>query len=132
MPIREIARRTGLSRNTVKKYLAGNVLEPHYPRRRSPSALDAYALKLTQWLQLEASRNRKQRRSLKQLHADLVSLGYTGSYDRVTGFARRWKQPSKNWRALQAVVLSYPCCLPQAKPFSLIGVKTGRWLIMSA
>jgi transposase len=92
MPIREIARRTGLSRNTVKKYLAGNVVEPHYPRRRSPSALDAYALKLTQWLQLEASRNRKQRRSLKQLHADLVSLGYTGSYDRVTAFARRWRQ----------------------------------------
>ena len=92
VPIREIARRTGLSRNTVKKYLAGHVLEPHYPRRRSPSALDAYALKLTQWLQLEASRNRKQRRSLKQLHVDLVSLGYTGSYDRVTAFARRWKQ----------------------------------------
>lgn len=92
MPIREIARRTGLSRNTIKKYLAGNVVEPHYPRRRSPSALDAYALKLTQWLQLEASRNRKQRRSLKQLHADLSTLGYTGSYDRVTAFARRWKQ----------------------------------------
>jgi transposase len=92
MPIREIARRTGLSRNTVKKYLAGNVVDPLYARRRSPSALDAYALKLTQWLQLEVSRNRKQRRSLKQLHADLVSLGYTGSYDRVTAFARRWRQ----------------------------------------
>ena len=69
------ARRTGLSRNTVKKYLAGNIVEPHYPRRRSPSSLDAYALKLTHWLQLETSRNRKQRRSLKQLHADLVLLG---------------------------------------------------------
>lgn len=92
MPIREIARRTGLSRNTVKKYLAGHIVEPLYARRRSPSALDAYALKLTHWLQIEASRNRKQRRSVKQLHADLASLGYTGSYDRVTAFARRWRQ----------------------------------------
>jgi transposase len=92
MPIREIARRTGLSRNTVKKYLAGKVVEPIYQRRRSPSALDPFANKLTQWLKLEASRNRKQRRNLKQLHADLVSLGYTGSYDRITAFARKWRQ----------------------------------------
>ena len=92
MPIREIARRTGLSRNTVKKYLAGNVVEPHYPIRRCPSILDPYAQKLTQWLKLEASRNRKQRRSLKQLHLDLVSLGYPGSYDRVAAFARKWRQ----------------------------------------
>ena len=66
MPIGETARRTGLSKNTIKKYLAGNIVEPHYPRRRSLSALDADALKLTQWLQLEASLNRKQRGSLKQ------------------------------------------------------------------
>lgn len=92
MPIREIARRTGLSRNTIKKYLAGNVVEPHYPKRNSPSVLDPYAHKLTQWLKLEASRHRKQRRNLKQLHADLVALGYTGSYDRVTAFARKWRQ----------------------------------------
>ncbi len=28
MPIREIARRTGLSRNTIKKYLRGGAVEP--------------------------------------------------------------------------------------------------------
>jgi len=92
MPIREIARRTGLSRNTVRKYLAGHIVEPQYPKRRSPSKLDAFALKLTQWLKVEAGRSRKQRRSLKQLHADLSALGYTGSYDRVTAFARQWRQ----------------------------------------
>jgi len=92
MPIREIARRTGLSRNTVRKYLAGHVVEPQYPKRRSPSKLDAFALKLTQWLKIEAGRSRKQRRSLKQLHLDLSALGYTGSYDRVTAFARQWRQ----------------------------------------
>jgi hypothetical protein len=31
------------------------------------------------------------RRTLKQLHADLVALGYEGSYNRVAAFARKWK-----------------------------------------
>ena len=30
LPIREIARRTGLSRNTIKKYLRADVTEPHF------------------------------------------------------------------------------------------------------
>jgi transposase len=36
MPIREIARRTGLSRNTIRKYLANKVFEPRYPHRKTP------------------------------------------------------------------------------------------------
>ena len=36
MPIREIARRTGLSRNTVRKYLASGELESRY-RRPKPA-----------------------------------------------------------------------------------------------
>jgi len=90
--IREIGRRTGLSRNTIKKYLSNAVVEPRYPKRRNPSKLDAYAAKLVGWLKTEASKGRKQRRSLKQIHADLVQLGFTGSYGRVAAFARRWRQ----------------------------------------
>lgn len=30
LPIREIARRTGLSRNTIKKYLNAETIEPHF------------------------------------------------------------------------------------------------------
>ena len=92
MSIREIARRTGLSRNTIRKYLASKVVEPKYPHRKTPSKLDDYAVKLSTWLKTEASKGRKQRRSLKQLHRDLVRLGYAGSYDRVAAFARGWKQ----------------------------------------
>ncbi len=36
-------------------------------------------------------RPRKQKRTIKQLHADLVSLGYDGSYGRVAVFARGWR-----------------------------------------
>ena len=50
MAIREIARRTGLSRNTVRKYLNDRVIDPKYPDRKSPSKLDAFADKLTIWL----------------------------------------------------------------------------------
>ncbi len=92
MPIREIARRTGLSRNTVRKYLATQVIEPTYPSRKSPSKLDDYEETLTNWLFRESRRHRKQRRTVKRLYRDLVGLGYTGSYDRVAAFARQWRQ----------------------------------------
>ena len=98
MPIREIARRTGLSRNTVRKYLSNNELEPSYPARRSPSKLDDYGETLTSWLFRESRRHRKQRRTVKRLYRDLVELGYTGSYDRVAAFARQWRQGQQEAR----------------------------------
>ena len=45
--IREIARRTGLSSNTIRKYLANGVVEPKYQPRKSPGQLDEFACKLT-------------------------------------------------------------------------------------
>jgi transposase len=90
--IREIARRTQLSRNTIRKYLADGTLEPKYPQRKSPSKLDPYAEALASWLEREATRSRKQRRNLRQLYGDLVALGYRGSYDRVCAFARAWRR----------------------------------------
>ena len=56
-----------------------------------PSKLDPFAEKLAGWLKTEAAKSRKQRRTLKQLHADLVALGFTGSYNRVAAFAREWR-----------------------------------------
>ena len=91
MAIREIARRTGLSRNTIRKYLSSGIVEPKYPERQSPSKLDAFAPKLASWLKTEAKKSRKQRRNLRQLYADLAALGYAGSYDRVAAFARHWR-----------------------------------------
>ena len=76
LSIREIARRSGLSRNTIKKYLRAGAVEPRYARRVSPSRLDAYAERLSGWLKSETTKSRKQRRTLKQMHADLVALGF--------------------------------------------------------
>ena len=70
MSIREIARRTGLSRNTVKKYLRAGEEAPRYAKRASSSKLDPYADKLATWLAIEATKSRKQRRNLRQIHTD--------------------------------------------------------------
>ncbi len=49
-------------------------------------------MKLAGWLKTEAGRSRKQRRTVKQMYADLQALGYTGSYNRVAAFARLWQE----------------------------------------
>ena len=68
LSIREIARRTGLARNTVEKYLRSDQTEPQYAKRASSSKLDPYANKLATWLDIEVTRWRKQRRTLRQTH----------------------------------------------------------------
>ncbi|MGX1005426.1 transposase, partial [Roseovarius sp. MBR-38] len=91
MPIREIARRTGVSRNTIKKYLREGIVEPAFQAPDRPSKLDPYAEKLSSWLVSEQRKSRKERRTAKQMHADLVQLGFDGSYERVAAFVREWK-----------------------------------------
>ena len=91
LPIREIARRTGLSRNTIKKYLNEDRIEPHFATPERSSKLDPFAEKLAGWLTTNAGRSRKERQTLRKMHADLVVLGFTGSYNRVAAFARQWR-----------------------------------------
>lgn len=89
--IRDISRRTGLSRNTIRKYLRSDGVVPKFKVPDRPSKLDPFADRLSAWLKSEAHKPRKQKRTLKQLHADLMSLGYKGSYCRVAAFAREWR-----------------------------------------
>ena len=91
LSIREIARRTGLSRNTIRKYLRLNGVEPKFQVPDRPSKLDLFSDRLTAWLKSEDRKPRKQKRTVKQMHVDLVALGYEGSYSRVATFAREWK-----------------------------------------
>ena len=57
--IREIARRSGLSRNTVRKYLQSKVVEPQYPARDSVGKLSPFEPKLRQWLSTEHKKTKK-------------------------------------------------------------------------
>jgi transcriptional regulator with XRE-family HTH domain len=81
MSIREIARCTGLSRNTLKKYLRAGEEEPRYAKRTSSSKLDLYAEKLSTWLTVEATKSQKQRRNLRQIHT---------SFSSQSGWAKQW------------------------------------------
>lgn len=92
IPLREIARRLGISRNTVRRYLRSETIEPAYAERRSSRAIDKYAFQLSAFLKTEAAKSRKQRRTLKQIHEDLKELGFEGFYDRVAAFARVWRE----------------------------------------
>ena len=90
MPIREIARRTGLSRNTIKKYPREDAVEPRFKTPSRPSKLDPYADRLSAWLLAQTRKSRKERRNVKLMYEDLVKLGCDGSYERVAAFARAW------------------------------------------
>ena len=63
--IREIARRTGLSRITIKKYLFSGIVEPAYPERISPGKLDGYRELLANWLQVESPKSIEEYRETK-------------------------------------------------------------------
>jgi hypothetical protein len=56
IPIREIERRTGLSRNTIRKYLRSGAVEPKFKVPDRPSNLNPFADRLEAWLRVEASK----------------------------------------------------------------------------
>lgn len=86
---REITKRTGLSRNTVRRYLKNDVAEPVYAKRQALSKIKEFEELLISWLKRESRRRRKERKTVKNLYEDLLPLGYSGSYERVTAFVRK-------------------------------------------
>lgn len=91
--ISEIVRRTSLSRNTVKALLREPPRTPMACRRgRVQTKLDAHEEWLRQALAADALRGRGDRRTMKRPHALLHERGCTGSYSRVTRFARGWRR----------------------------------------
>jgi hypothetical protein len=73
-------------------------VEPQFKIPDRPSKLDRFADKLAYRFKVEAGRSRKHKRTAKQLHADLVTLGYEGAYGRVAAFVREWRA---DWQRVQ-------------------------------
>jgi transposase len=93
LSIREVSRRTGLSRNTVRQWLRQDgVTEPKYSKRDSSSVVDAWGEHLATALKADAHRPVRERRTVKMLYEQIRALGYSGSYQRVTGWVRRWRE----------------------------------------
>ena len=93
LSLSEIARRTSLSRNTVKKWLKSpEGTEPKYRRRPQERKLAPYQDWLRKALETDAHRPKRDRRTALKLWQELGTHGFTGSYCRVTEFVRRWRE----------------------------------------
>jgi transposase len=89
---REISRMTGLSRNTVAKWLQADVTDaPKYRRAPQPCKLTPFVEMVKQALLADARRPKQERRTAKALHAELKAAGYGGGYTRLTDFIRDWR-----------------------------------------
>ena len=71
VPIREISRRLGVSRNTIRKYLRSEQIEPKFQIPDRPSKLDPFAEKLSAWLRREESSLFQQRDDVEILRRPL-------------------------------------------------------------
>ena len=92
IPLRDIARRTGLSRNTIRRWLREPENEnPHYPKRVSASIVDPWSEQLRLWLVADLRRSKRERRTARQMYDALRTAGYEGSYQRVCAFVRQLK-----------------------------------------
>jgi transposase len=90
---RAIAKRTGLSRNTVHKWLQTpeEVQAPKYVRAKGFNKLGDFTDELEQSLKADALRPKKDRRTARALFAQIKASGYAGGYTRVTDYIRAWR-----------------------------------------
>src|SRR5574343_1830311 len=104
----EIAKRTGLSRNTVKKWLKAPGDEvPKYRREKGQTKLSEYEATLVQALRADAHRPKHARRTARALFAQLQAQGYRGGYSRLTDFIRAWREQEGKTAARAFVPMSF-------------------------
>ena len=91
--IKAISRDRGLSRNTVRKVLRSGGTCFSYARVDQPyPKLGPYLDELERLLSENAARSRRERVTLLRISEDLCRLGYSGGYDAVRRYARRWRE----------------------------------------
>lgn len=91
----EIARRTGLSRTTVQKWIKAPAgTEPKYQRLSKPGKLSEFKDELVRALKADARRSRRDRRTALMLFHAIKAKGYSGGYTAVTDFIRAWHASS--------------------------------------
>jgi transposase len=88
LSISEIARRTGHSRGTVRKYLRTQVPPAPQERSRKPSKLDGYREYIIQRLQ-------EYPLSAKRIYREIQEKGFTGKYTIVKDFVREVRPKAK-------------------------------------
>lgn len=91
--IKEIVRSSGLSRNTVRKYLRNNETQAEYQRKRVVKPkLGEFKGLLDEWLTAEDKLPKKERSCAKKLFVKLQAGGYVGAYDSVQRYVKEFKK----------------------------------------
>lgn len=91
--IRSVSRETGISRNTIRKYL-DDESPPKYKRKKPAitHVLKGYEDQLTQWYEQDLKRPKRERRTAKRLYEQLIIEGYQGSYSPVGRWIKKLKE----------------------------------------
>ncbi len=97
--MRSVARSTGLSRNTIRKYIEDD--EPPNYKRHQPNfnpVLSGFESQLNAWYTFDMTRPKRERRTAKKIFELLILEGYKGSYFPVCRFIKNLKvnQPNSN------------------------------------
>ena len=92
--LHEIAKATGLSRNTIRKWVRETkvVGKPTYRRKERVNKLTAFHEALVLALKADSHRTKQNRRTAKALFIQIKAQGYIGGYSRVTDFIREWRE----------------------------------------
>ena len=92
LSLHEITKRTGLSRNTIRKWVRvpKESAPPTYQRGSAPSRLTRFHSMLEQALTADAHRAKQDRRTAKALLTQIKAEGYVGGYSQLTAFIRSW------------------------------------------
>src|SRR3984885_7143824 len=88
-PRRQMAKETGLSRNTIRKMLLHKLPQPYKPRTPRHPALQQYTATLDAFASLSVTTALRHRISISELYRSLKQEeGYTGSYGAVLDYLR--------------------------------------------
>ena len=103
LSLHEIAKRTGLSRNTIRKWVRPpETVVPIYLRSDIPKKLSDFHETLARALKADSLRPKHNRRTAKALFAEIKAEGYAGGYSQLTAFVRDWR--GKEGRSVNAFV----------------------------
>jgi transposase len=106
--IKQIARELKLSRNTVRRVLRSGETEFSYERETQPRPkLGSWTQDLDRLLTANAHAGSRERLTLIRLFEELRALGYTGGYDAVRRYARRWSREHASATADAYVPLTF-------------------------
>ena len=106
--IKELVRKTGLSRNTIRQVLRADTVGRSYERSQQPKPkLGAYAETLDSWLLSDSKLPKKERRTAMKYYTQLQLSGYQGAYDSVQRHVKSWKQERNLSNKMAYIPLSF-------------------------